>query len=265
MTFRVILAEAWEKSRGQGLLWFLLAAMHLFSLLLGYGLLLVAARMIQQGAASDGTLLQALGSLSLTLFLLVAVMAPAWGSGLMALFRQVQEGERPSFASFARHTGTYYWRFAGGALLFFFFYGVLRSLALGGGSSPWIVKALFFGLFLFFRMITLYWSPAVAMGNRTTLGGVHASTQMALGAWLPTALLVLGDTGVVLAFQRLGGIALIGGGFSLADLASEVEGRLQWYPFWAGVVLSFLMGLWELYFRTTVWTFFRKGYRSEGA
>ncbi|MBT9258580.1 MAG: hypothetical protein KM310_02290 [Clostridiales bacterium] len=252
VSFPSILREAWEKSRGQGLLWFLLVLASAFPHLVSYGFLQVGFSSLPDGRPP--ALSPSLVSLLVTILFLGLVAAPAYGSGLMALFRQVHEGERPSLETFMREAGTYYWRIAGGGLLFALLVFFLGGFLVAGGPAAGVLRALFLPFLVFIRMVALYWSPAVALGDRTVLGGIQASTRMALLHWLPTLLLVLVDVGLAEGFSSLSGA----GGMA-SGLGSDAEGWLQRPSFLRVAAVILLQGSWQLYFRMVVWTFFRRG------
>lgn len=211
----------------------------------------------------------------------VLVAAPGYASGLMTLFRAAVRGEPIERETFLSGAGTYYSRVLGAAALqfvvTFFLSAPVAALALHGAGSQTVdvlpaAGGVTWGLgtlrlvqshpemlilvlgAIAIQFVSLYWAPAVALGDLGVTGGLAASMRAAVQRWPITLALVVANalaTSILDAVSRFIGPAPEPGVTWPPPGAIVAQGSLA--ALLASTVVAVLWGAWQAYYRAFIW------------
>lgn len=239
---------------------------------------LVARSMARSGFHSTDV-----AAASLVAAIPIVVLSPAFASGVMSLFGEALRGREAGWSAFRDGLGRYYWRVAG-AFLLFMLVTLLISIpvgitAAGAGLAtsaattvaqpslagvlsiahhPALAIVALAGLAI--QFLVLYWSPAVALGDRHVFAAVASSLRFAVRQWKPTlAAVVLNGIVMTLVF---GGLRLLAPeaapGMGAAPGATELAAQAATVSALVATTLAVMaQAIWQAVYRSCLWAFYQ--------
>lgn len=236
--------------------------------------------LVVRSMTRSGFQVQEVVSAALGFAIPLLIVSPAFAGGVMSLFSAAVRGSEAGWAAFREGLGRYYWRVVG-AFLLFIVVSLLVTIPVGLTAArlslPTSVAAsatrpslallpilardpvlIVFALgALAIHFFVLYWSPAVALGDRGVFGGIASSVRFAARRWGFTLAAVIAN--VVVMGLITDGVRLVSPGAAApldgaSDPLAMAVRAMSLTAFAVTTVAALLQAIWQALYRSVLWS-----------